>query len=274
MAINPQILKMIGAGSGLLGLSLGSNLLTSAISSKKSWKYAQRAMALQYEYQKRGLLEGPGLARKGYTDAGYNPLLALGNMGSIGNISSPNVPDMSVDLPDLATSAVGALNGYKEGQLLDTNINSAKADLAIKQAQLERLNSDNLTSPKNLLTNPEARKKFVEGLPAPIKDTVNSALKVSNVENKVGKVAAVVNAAMPEHPDLAKRLMSTIYSSYGATPFGTMRNLYNIGKGTYKYIQKIHSKHSANSGYVYAGKNKYKVEYLPDSLGNSDLIRR
>ena len=271
--------QMLGLGSAFAGIGLGSNLLSSAISTSRAWKYAQRAMALQYEYQKRGLLEGPSLSRKGVTDAGFNPLLALGSMGSsgsLGNISSPNVPDMTTDMPDLATSAMGAINGYKEGQLLDTNINSAQTELDIKKQQLEKLQAENKTSPKNLLTNPNARQEFVDGLPKPIKDKVNSALKVANTENKVGKVAQVINNAMPEHPNLSKRLMSNIYGAYNATPFGTMHNLYNIGKGTYRYLKKIHNTHSAKSGFVTSGNNKYKVEYLPelDALGDSNLIRR
>ena len=271
--------QMLGLGSAFAGLGLGSNLLTSSISSSRAWKYAQRAMALQYEYQKRGLLEGPSLSRKGVTDAGFNPLLALGSFGSsgsLGSVSSPNVPDMTADMPDLATSAMGAINGYKEGQLLDTNINSAKTQSDILNEQLEKLRADNKTSPKNLLTNPKARQEFIEGLPKPIKNQVNSALKVANAENKVAKVAEVINSAMPEHPNLSKRLMSNIYGAYSATPFGSMHNLYNISKGTYRYIKKLHNKNSAKSGFVTSGNNKYKVEYLPelDALGDSNLIRR
>lgn len=267
---------MLGLGSAFGAMGLGSNLLSSAISSSRAWKYTQRAMALQYEYQKRGLLEGPSLSRKGVVDAGFNPLLALGSIGSsgsLGSVSSPNVPDMTADMPDLATSAMGALNGYKEGQLLDTNINSAQTDLAIKKQQLEKLQADNVTSPKNLLTNPTAREKFVEGLPKPIKNKVTSALQVANTENKVAKVANVINNAMPEHPNLSKRLMSNIYAAYSATPFGTMHNLYKIGKGTYRYIKKLHNTHSAKSGFVTGGNKKYEVEYLPelDSLGRSNL---
>lgn len=268
--------QMLGLGSAFAGLGLGSHLVSSSISSSRAWKYAQRAMALQYEYQKRGLVEGPSLSRQGLKQAGFNPLLALGSLGSsgVGSVSSPNVPDMTADMPDLTSSAIGAINGFKEGQLLDTNINSAKTDLAIKQAQLEKLQSSNLTSPRNLLVNPEARSKFVEGLPKPIKDSVNSALSVANAENKIGKVANVIEQAMPNHPNLSKRLMSNILGAYNATPFGSMKNLYHIGKGTYRYLKKIHNTHSARSGYVQSGKNKYMVEYLPDSFGDSDLIRR
>lgn len=266
--------QMLGIGSAFAGLGLGSNLVTSALSNRRAWKYTKRAMALQYEYQKRGLLEGPSLNRKGLTDAGYNPLLALGSAGgSIGNVSSPSVPDMSADMPDLASSAVNAINGYKEGQLLDTNINSANTELDIKKAQLEKLQAENKTSPKNLLTNPKARQEFIQGLPKPIKNAVNSALSVSNTENKVAKVASVVKSAMPEHPQLANRLMSNIYGAYSATPFGAMNNLYHIGKATYRYIKKIHNTHSAKSGYVTSGNNKYNVEFLPDDLGNSNLLK-
>lgn len=265
---------MLGLGAAFSALGLGSNLATSAVSNKRAWKYTQRAMALQYEYQKRGLLEGPKLNRKGLTDAGYNPLLALGSAGSsIGNISSPNVPDMTSDMPDLASSAMDAINGYKEGKLLDTNINSANTELDIKKAQLEKLQSENKTSPKNLLTNPQARQDFVQGLPKPIKNAVNSALTVSNTENKVAKVANVVQNSMPEHPKLAQRLMANIYGAYSATPFGTMNNLYHIGKATYRYIKKIHNTHSARSGFVQGGNNNYQVDYLPDDLGNSNLLK-
>lgn len=272
--------QLFGIGSAFAGLGLGSNLVTSAIANRRAWKYTQRAMALQYEYQKRGLLEGPALKRKGIVDAGYNPLLALGSMGSgsIGNVSSPNVPDMTTEMPDIASSAMGAINGYKEGQLLDTNINSAKTDYEIKKEQLEKIQAENKTSPKNLLTNPEAREKFVEGLPKPIKNKVTSALQVANLENKVGKVQQVIKNAMPEHPQLSNLLMHTIYSAYGATPIGMMYNMYKTGKSTYKYIQKLHNQHSANianSGTAYAGNNKYNVEYLPhlDKLGESNLRR-
>lgn len=52
---------------------------------KKQREWALEQMELQYAYQKRAALEMPALVRKGYEDAGYNALLALGQTGGAVN---------------------------------------------------------------------------------------------------------------------------------------------------------------------------------------------
>ena len=80
MAIPPQLLAtLVGlGGSGLLGLgSFGLNQASSAINSSRAWKYAQRAMALQDQYNRNYTRDSYSLMRTGLEQAGYNPLLAL-----------------------------------------------------------------------------------------------------------------------------------------------------------------------------------------------------
>ena len=126
-----QIAGLIG-GSSLL--SFGGNLATSALNSSRAWKYTQRAMQYQDQlnraYFQWSSENGPSFSRKGYEQAGYNPLLALGsNLSGNSAIYSGSAPNSDSD------------NG---SQAVEAGLNSALAmqDLPLKVAQRDNIDAD------------------------------------------------------------------------------------------------------------------------------------
>lgn len=122
-----------GIGSGIL--SFGGNLVSSAINSSRSWKYAQKAMALQDIYNRNFTRDQYSLQREGLSKAGYNPLLALGSSTNSA-IYSPNSANSDSDNGSQAlASALDAIRIKNE-----TKMN--KSAIALNKSQ-EDLNTQN-----------------------------------------------------------------------------------------------------------------------------------
>ena len=128
-----------GAGAGLLSGALGfaGNTITSAINSGRAWKYTRQAMLLQDDlnrkyYQWSGE-NGPSFARKGYEQAGYNPLLALGSsLTPSGAIYSGSGSNSDSDNGSQAVaSALDAMRLRNENKLNKSQIklNQSQEDL-------------------------------------------------------------------------------------------------------------------------------------------------
>ena len=66
------------------GAAIGAGIqgITSMITAAMNNSYAKDAASRQYHYSIRSLKESPKAQRQGLEDAGYNPMLALGNVGA------------------------------------------------------------------------------------------------------------------------------------------------------------------------------------------------
>lgn len=132
MTLSAGALAGIAGGSSLL--SFGGNLVSSAINSSRQWKYTQRAMQLQDQlnraYYQWSSENGPSFARKGYEQAGYNPLLALGSSLS-GNSA-------------IYSGSASNADSDNGSQAVEAGLNSALAmqDLPLKVAQKDNIDAD------------------------------------------------------------------------------------------------------------------------------------
>ena len=120
--------------------SFAFNQVSSAINSKRAWKYQQRAMRLQDELNRNFTHDYYGINRSGLVDAGYNPLLALPN-SSQGAVYNPSTFNSDSDNGSQAIqSAMSALQVKNETKLANSQVENQKANsaLAYQQAETEK----------------------------------------------------------------------------------------------------------------------------------------
>ena len=201
----------LGAYAGALGLGAAGFLLnqgSSAINSRRAWKYAQKAMALQDQYNRNMIKDYYSLNRQSLQSAGYNPLLALGSQAQ-GASYSPTMMNADSDAGQQAVdSAVSALN--TESNIKLNNANSAVAkkqeDLLDEQIAHQRLiNSkqagENAFDPKII------GKDMVEGVDN------NTVSAIAQGYNKLKSVAGKAGIDLPELPPLPTILNSSTNSA-------------------------------------------------------------
>lgn len=86
------------AGISALGNIVGG-IASNELSAFQMRELAKYQASLNYKYAKKSALEMPGFNRQGLETAGYNPMLALGNLGNAVNswvgTSNPTTPDLS-----------------------------------------------------------------------------------------------------------------------------------------------------------------------------------
>ena len=139
-----------GISSGVFG-ALG-NIASTAISSafgaansKRSYHYQRNLMNLQNELNRQNQIwtwqHGPSMSRAGFEAAGYNPILALGNLSNaspqsgLGSAVQGNQPDS--DISGAASNAYQAFKLAKEKNNAEVNATNASASLATEQAKTE-----------------------------------------------------------------------------------------------------------------------------------------
>lgn len=136
----------IGAGISAIG-GLASSMLSSRGSKgqqARAYNYARQLQQQQYDLGILGLKEGSSATREGLEKAGYNPMLALGNVGNGVSVAggSPvgaNATDVS-GIRDAANNAAMVLNQTKQTEAT-TDAQYALADKtkAEKATIVERL---------------------------------------------------------------------------------------------------------------------------------------
>lgn len=126
MSLIDSVGSIISAGiSGLFGTG------SSALSAVMNYDYAKKLMDRQYNINLKTLRNAPSASRKGYVDAGYNPLLALGSSQSGFSASSSGVgADLTSGLEQGISSAIAM-------QQNKAQIENIKADTALKNNQGE-----------------------------------------------------------------------------------------------------------------------------------------
>lgn len=176
------------AGLGALGglMSFGGNLASSAINSGRAWKYTRLAMQYQDElnrayYQWTGE-HGPTFQRKGFVDAGYNPLLALGSpssaQGAIYSGSGVNSDS------DSGSQAVDAMNNsalaVQNMQNLGAQKENIQADTDVKKYGQKGAILKNLLSLANSNKNNPTVQKIVDSQIVRLEPSLGSSAVTAN----------------------------------------------------------------------------------------------
>ena len=122
-----MVLGVLGSIIGSVGSSFLSNA-TSKGAQARAYNYARALAQQQYDLGIRGYKEAPTAQRQGLIDAGYNPILALGNVGSGVSVSggtpvNANATDTS-GIKDAVTSLVNNLNQTKQTRATVDNLDS------------------------------------------------------------------------------------------------------------------------------------------------------
>lgn len=115
--------------AGVIGGLFGG--ASSALGSLMSYQSAKKLQQHQYDLNQRSLRESPLNARKGFVDAGYNPLLSLGSSSQGFSANSSGVPS---DMSSGVTSGVNSALSAKQNRATVDNI---KADTSLKNQQGE-----------------------------------------------------------------------------------------------------------------------------------------
>lgn len=131
-----------GFASALSGIgSFLGNQVSSAINSKRAWKYTQRAMALQDQYNRSMMKDYYSLNRVSLTKAGYNPLLAVPGSTASGASYSPSTMNADSDSGSQAVNSAltaASLKSGIENTKSQTEANKASSALAQQQAETEK----------------------------------------------------------------------------------------------------------------------------------------
>lgn len=158
-----MVAGIASAGIGALGNILGG-LASNAMSSYQAQELARLQASLNYNYAKKSALNMPGYNRRGLESAGYNPMLALGNMSNANSswttATGTGTPDMSNIGSNSVSNALAVKQQLNQDRLTtaqETNYNAdsvLKNNQAITQLyeQLEKLNHADLMHAQKTLT--------------------------------------------------------------------------------------------------------------------------
>lgn len=135
--------SLIGSTLGSLGSSFISNA-ASGKAQRRAYQYARELQQQQYNLSIQGYKEGPSAQRSGLEAAGYNPMLALGNVGNGVSVAggtpvNANATDVS-GIRDAMSTAANIKNQTAQTEAI-TDAQYADADLkkAQKASLIERL---------------------------------------------------------------------------------------------------------------------------------------
>lgn len=122
------------------------NMGNTALSSQLSLQNQQELMKSQDYYQRKFLRDSFGITREGLTRAGYNPLLALGNMNSAGSVATGGNIAMDTSNPFAASTNANAARRQSETSEKMSNsqidVNSALAAKTYAEANRFRVLTD------------------------------------------------------------------------------------------------------------------------------------
>lgn len=242
--------------------SFAMNQISSAINSSRSWKYAKKSMILQDQlnraYNQWTLENNPTFSRRGFTNAGYNPLLALGSQITGQNASvSPSSINADSDAGDQAiNSALSAMSNSANIQ----NINEQTDKIKEEKKGIEL---DNRLKEKQLNTDPKAIvSDLVEGNETPITSFLHK------VGSKLGISTGEINSAVQSQlPNVSRKIILHDNKPY-------------VQKGVPRKVIKQFEKTKGSEPHS-AVSSKKKVSYIDylnnryksDSKGYYDILK-
>lgn len=257
-----------GAGNTILGAlggigSFAGNLMTSAINSSRSWKYTQKAMALQDMYNRAYTRDQYSLMRTGLKKAGYNPLLALGSSANSAIYSGSGVNSDSDNGSQALESAMAMQNFRYQNNLLKEQVEGQKKDNRVKDLNIEKLEADVRTNPKKLLTEfadtgevPQVIKKVISNSKNLGSDLVNGLSNppssAQTVETRKKQAKNLVHNAINGN----KKAQFLLNSMISSPQYRAML----VGYFGYNYVKNLYYRFHSQVGHD----KGYDFEYIKD----------
>lgn len=202
MALTTAAASLIGAGISSLG-NFAGGVFSNSLSAYKARKLSEYQAFLNYKYSKNSAINSPLWNRKGLVKAGYNPMLALGNMqGANSNWSSMGsvtTPDMSNIGSNAVSNAMAVKQQSNQDTLTDAQAENYNADSVLKNSQsitelytqLEKINHADLMAAQKKLTDKDVewydKKQAREDL------RVANEIERTGNEFKVGMAQAIAS---------------------------------------------------------------------------------
>lgn len=253
------VLNTMGLFGSLFGSDSGSN------SAYQSYLYSRELQQHQYDLNRKTRQTAFQDTRHSLTEAGYNPLLAVGQQsqggtfGATMNVQDPKTENLQNYLGiaslfnQMRLNSAQAYNQYKQGQLT-----TAQANNLISQS---RLNSAQ-TSLTNLQQNAQAINNL--HLPQVLKSQIrlnNNTAQAQLINANANQVSAQAN----QMNSYTNRINANTNSAVGASQAWRNYNA-SLGYTTSGSIGPINFSHTGNPNlYTHStnGKNaKYQTEYI------------
>lgn len=233
----------IGAGISALG-SMASNAISASQSKKaqyRSFKYAKELQQQQYDLSLRGYRETPGAQREGMELAGYNPMLALGNVGGTANVAggtpvAANATDTS-GIRDAVSGAVQLQNQTKQTE--------AVTDEAYSNADLHKAEKALLVK-KLPYVGEQAKADYMKTVMESAKlendihyqnEYLNYLSNSLDVQQKLGQLQFMGTKYNADSANRAARYSADIAAR--STPFKYLADKYDKGHTPYKFGESI-----------------------------------
>lgn len=243
------------------GLSFLGNLATSAINSSRSWKYAQKQMALQDQYNRAFTRDQYGLQRQGLEKAGYNPLLALGSSSNSAIYNGNGLNADSDNGSQAVTSGLDALRFKDEHGINVATKNKIEAETNRIKNENRKLEAEINTSPRRIFSEiVEGRKPkaftFLKDNFTSLKD--KSYTKLKDQLKNIGIILPDVTSSKSSQNLRIKLHDDKPYIQKGV-PKEVIKKFSN-GTSALSQKKRFETVSSWNNK-----NHKYYVEYLPDN---------
>lgn len=235
--------------------SAGSGLFSNATTGKqqrRAYEYARALQQQQYDLSLQGFREAPTAQREGLTTAGYNPMLALGNVGSGVSVAggtpvNSNATDVS-GIKEAFSTAVQLKNQTEQTKAstdqMYAEADKAKAEKSTIMARLPYVSKQ--AKADYIKTQAEAAKlendihyqnEYINYL----KSSLTNAKEIALIEAEAKKYAADTGASATRYSANKSYNASTYASNVAAesTPFRyATKNAGNIIRNVYDFYDK------------------------------------
>lgn len=245
-----MVMNAISAGMGILSSLLGGGSDSAMLSYENSKKLQQH----QYELNRKTRQTAFQDTRESLENAGYNPLLAVGQQAQGGTFgASLNVQDPKTENMQ---NFIGLMNGLSQAKL-----NSAQAYNQKMQGQLTTQQKYNLITQGQLnsaqagLVNLQQNRQQIENLHLP--DKIKSEIKLNNdtaTANMINAQANMENASANQMNAQSNRMNAITNKEVGASQAYHNYNK-SLGYTTSASIGPFHISHTGNPNLYTIGTN-------------------
>lgn len=263
---------VLAASIGALG-SIGGALASNALSSHQMEEMARLQASLNYKYWKKQQSNQPSLARAGLEKAGYNPMLALSNVGAGAGssnwsaLANPTTPDLSGIGNNVVSNALAVKQQSNQDKITKSQVGLNNANSVLSQnraltetyTQLEKMAHTDLMKADKVLRDKQST--YQEKVNAWYDKRVTAELERMQIQNKVD----LMNAFSGQVQANASMVNANANSQ-------DVRNRYDLGKNTVTTSDSESWRYPWASGSTSHSTTGYRKYYKSNRYLDSDFF--